>query len=89
MSRTRKQASQAAAIWKRQLSPFAKVTADVDGELRAMIEGLSNKRLQNLEIAVTKPTEGNCWWATYRAAEIIKPLVAQEIRLRRSRKWMD
>ena len=49
------------------------------------IENLSGDALAALLDAANSATQTNCWWATFHAAQFIKPVAASEIARRAAR----
>lgn len=67
--------------WEKKLMPYANVVALITSK----VERATPLELLELSRACAKPNQTNCWWATHRAAEFIRPIVQAE-RLRRRRK---
>ena len=57
------------------LEPFATLWWQMDNALFAMTE----ERLLQVQEACQQPTSVNCWYATYRAAEILKPMIERRL----------
>lgn len=64
--------------WKDALEPFASLYGEMMAAFAAKIEAMSDEELEALAIAATCPTQTNCWWATYRAAAIVREEVVVE-----------
>ena len=62
----------------KELSPFANLYAGIENKLM----GASERRLRLWLRICETPTETNCWWATYNAAKMIKPLIQKELAIR-------
>jgi CRISPR/Cas system CSM-associated protein Csm2 small subunit len=56
------------------LEPFARAYA----RMSERIETATDDELRALCEAVDKPTSTNCWWAVKAAADVMKPLIANE-----------
>ncbi len=65
--------------YKAEIDPFAKLYAEIE----TRIENADGKKLAYWLKCCNAVSETNCWWATYRAAEIIKPLIVAEQRRRK------
>jgi len=63
---------------KEKLYPFARVWA----KLVINIENISTRQLRAYLMYCDRLTRTNCWWATYQVAQIIRPLIQKELKLR-------
>lgn len=59
---------------KELLTPYANAIADIF----AKIEALDGEELAALTKACDAPNSTNCWWAIKKAADLLKPLIADE-----------
>lgn len=57
---------------KAKLEPFAQMYAEMEGKVAA----LSADELLALRLACDAVSATNCWFATYRVALIIKPMIS-------------
>lgn len=69
--------------WKNTLDPFAQEWSKLDNLLREHVVALSDHELQRLLIDTKKPTQTNCWYATFRVAPLVAAAVTAEQRGRR------
>jgi hypothetical protein len=60
---------------KDALEPFARVYAD----MVMSMEEMSGPDLQKLRRACVATSKTNCWWASYRVAQVLQPLVEAEL----------
>lgn len=65
--------------WEVALEPFAIVLAGMNESIRAM----TDEELLELWAACDQPTQTNCWCWTYRAANVIRDEVRDEISARK------
>ena len=70
--------------WHDRLEPYAIEFADSYRQFEARIRSESDADLAKLITATTRPTQSNCWWATYEVASSVRRLAAAE-QLRRKR----
>ena len=64
--------------WHDRLEPYAIEIADSYRQFEARICSESDAELAKLITATTRPTQTNCWWATYEVAAIVRRLAAAE-----------
>ncbi len=60
-----------AATWKTQLHPFAQLWDRMERSIPVGLGLKSDKELESLIRAASRPTSANCWYATYHVAEIV------------------
>ncbi|MBE3133859.1 MAG: hypothetical protein IMZ55_10310 [Acidobacteria bacterium] len=64
--------------WKRRLQPFA----DMWEEMVRQLEDMETPDLRALEKACNQPSQTNCSWTIYGAAEFLRPKIVRELRRR-------
>lgn len=62
--------------FQKRLSPFAQIYAEIDRKIWEM----DVSELKLVIKACDKPTNSNCWWATFQCAPLIKRLAKEAIR---------
>ena len=60
--------------WKKNLQPFAEHIAN----MQILLHELPDDELSELIVSCEVPNCSNCWWATFDAAQIIKPMANGE-----------
>ncbi len=82
-----------ASDWQTLLDPFAWVVYElgdrvpaktVAAALRGMLRSRSDDEIRSIVAACKEPTETNCWWAIYQAAQLL-PRAAEQVL--RDRGW--
>ncbi|MFF2054157.1 hypothetical protein ACFVU2_21300 [Leifsonia sp. NPDC058194] len=68
--------------WNRTLEPYARLYAEHLAQMEERLRAMSEEEFNEFETAVAQPSQTNVWWATYRAARLIDPLVRDERRRR-------
>lgn len=63
---------------KALLQPYA----DLVARIYEQIEGADSEELTALLSATARADQGNCWWATYKAARIVSEIVSGELHRR-------
>lgn len=58
--------------WKTRLEPFAQKLAAMQNDIAAMLSSQDDKEIKKIISACRRPTETNCWWATFRIADTVK-----------------
>ena len=71
--------------WKGLLKPFA----DIIENIELSIERLPDEDLLKLSKAIDEPTQTNCGWSTYRAAQYLEPLVTNKMLRRQLNDWIE
>jgi len=65
----------AQAAWKIELKPYAILLAGMESDF----DNLMDEELASLRSACDEPTNTNCWWATKQAADLIRPMLDEQI----------
>ena len=69
-------------IHNRLLDAWAQQHWSLEAGIRREIEGLDDKKAQNLSVAVNSLTMTNCWFATYEIAPIVKSALFERAKAR-------
>lgn len=67
--------------WKERLEPFA----NLHWQMERLLESFSDELLAQLLRDCAEPNATNCWFATFDAAEWIKPEIEKQQRIRAER----